>query len=489
MHGSIDRRETYSADDLELIEQLAAAEARESFWAYRQYMRPKLVIGWFQRELAMELQRFYEDWRAGRAPILALHTPPQHGKSWTLIDFISWCQGHDPDSKAIYSSFSDRLGVRANLWLQRYYDSPKFRKVFPDLVISQSNVVTMSGRYLRNHEVIEYVGRDGSFRNTTVNGSINGEGLDLGFIDDPIKGRKEANSRTVRDATWDWFTDDFFGRFSQRAGFIVIATRWHVDDPSGRMIEHFGKQMRVLRYSALAEQNEDHRRKDEPLFPELKDKAFLLKRKNVLSQSGWESQYQQSPIVVGGGTFPVDKFEIVQTRPAPKHICKTVRYWDKAGTQGGGAYTAGVRIDELSDGTFLVSDVRHGQWSALERETRIKQAAISDNADGYHCEIWVEQEPGSGGKESAENTVRQLRMFSVYADRVSGQGSKETRVEPYAAQVQAGNVNLLAAEWNQGFIDEHETWPTGTYKDRVDAAGGAYNKVVGGGSRYTLDNL
>ncbi len=42
--------------------------------------------------------------------------------------------------------------------------------------------------------IIEYVGCDGSFRNTTVRGAINGEALDLGIIDDPIKGREEANT-------------------------------------------------------------------------------------------------------------------------------------------------------------------------------------------------------------------------------------------------------------------------------------------------------
>ena len=76
-----------------------------------------------------------------------------------------------------------------------------------------------------------------SFRNTTVNGQVTGKGLDFGFIDDPIKGRKEANSMTVRDATWNWLTDDFFTRFSDHAALLMTLTRWHLDDPAGRFLE------------------------------------------------------------------------------------------------------------------------------------------------------------------------------------------------------------------------------------------------------------
>ncbi|MCR8526355.1 terminase family protein, partial [Escherichia coli] len=149
----------------------------------------------------------------------------------------SWIAGRNPDCRTIYGSFSERLGIRANLKLQRIYDSALFQSIFPETKISQSNVVTKSGQTMRNREMIEYVGKGGYFRNTTVRGSITGESLDLGVIDDPIKGRTEANSSTIRDAAWDWFTDDFFTRFSEDAGLLIILTRWHIDDPVGRLMD------------------------------------------------------------------------------------------------------------------------------------------------------------------------------------------------------------------------------------------------------------
>ena len=84
-----------------------------------------------------------------------------------------------------------------------------------------------------------------------------------------------------------------------------------------------------------------------------------------------------------------------------------------------------------------------GRWLALEREEQIKSWAKSDKAkiNGSY-EVVVEQEPGSGGKKSAEATIRNLAGFRVFADKVTG--SKEVRAEPFAAQVQGGNVFLVA---------------------------------------------
>jgi predicted phage terminase large subunit-like protein len=150
-----------------------------------------------------------------------------------------------------------------------------------------------------------------------------------------------------------------------------------------------------------------------------------------------------------------------------------MRYWDKAGTEGGGAYSAGVKMEKTKDNQFYITDVERGQWSAWKREEKIKQCA---ELDGKEVKVWVEQEPGSGGKESAESTVRNLSGFLVYTDRVTG--SKEVRAEPYAVQVEAGNVYVLNKPWTKDFLLEHEKFPTGKYRDQVDAAGGAFNKLA-----------
>ena len=155
----------------------------------------------------------------------------------------------------------------------------------------------------------------------------------------------------------------------------------------------------------------------------------------------------------------------------------SVRSWDKAGTAGGGAYTAGVLMHKLRDGRYVIEDVIRAQLGALDREKRIRQTA---EVDGYRTKIVIEQEPGSGGKESAQSTIRMLSGYNVTADRVTG--DKETRAEPYAAQVQGGNVMLVRGGWNRPFLDEHESFPAGRYKDQVDAAAGAFAHLASSGS-------
>jgi hypothetical protein len=179
-----------------------------------------------------------------------------------------------------------------------------------------------SGLAQRNFDMLEFVGHEGYFRNTTVLGSITGEALDLGIIDDPIKSRAEASSENARDKAWNWLTDDVFSRFADKAALLLIGTRWHIDDPAGRMIEHFGDRVQIARFPALAEHDEVHRKMGEPLFPELKSLDFLLERKKLYTSGSWEALYQQNPIITGGGVFPIER-----------HRCKVAmsRSWPAVG--------------------------------------------------------------------------------------------------------------------------------------------------------------
>jgi hypothetical protein len=216
--------------------------------------------------------------------------------------------GNNPDKKTIFGSYSDDLGVRTNTELQRIYSTDTFKGIFPGTRISEAH--TSSDKWKRNENLIEYVNRGGSFRNTTVAGQVNGQELHLGVIDDPLKGRAEAHSPTIRDKTWEWFADDFMSRFAKDGALLVVMTRWHKDDLLGRFLEKF-PDVRVLRYPAIAEHDELHRKKGEALFPEHKPLDFLMERRKLLTEASWESIYQQNPIVVGGGMLPVEKLRIV----------------------------------------------------------------------------------------------------------------------------------------------------------------------------------
>lgn len=461
------------ARDLELSLEAGADLARRYFRSFRKLMRPDMLENWWTDEIAAHLQQFYRNLVAGRRPKLALMTGPQHGKSWAATDFAAWVAGQNPDLKIIFAAYSEDLGRRTNRWMQRMLTSGEYRFTFGKVNVGKPG-------WECNSELIEFPDYAGSFRNTTVQGPINGMELNLGIIDDPVKGRQEANSKSIRDSTWNWYNDDFLSRFSANAGMLCIMTRWHVDDLLGRALER-QKDWKVLRYPAVAEQDERHRKKGQALFPELKPLDFLLQRKAELSEGSWQALYQQSPIIVGGGAIPIEKLRLLPNwqRSGNKDIKRSVRYIDKGGSQDEGSYTAGVLMHKMQNGTFVISHIFRGQWSALEREQKIRLYCDADKKllkTSY--EVVIEQEPGSGGKESAENTIRMLAGMKVTADKVTG--SKEVRAEPFVAQCQGDNVRLVGDGWYHAFIDECETWPAGKYKDQVDAAAGAFNTLTKG---------
>jgi predicted phage terminase large subunit-like protein len=439
------------------LQRYTFARGRESYWTFRKILNPHMIKCWWQRDLAYHIQNFFTDLVAGKRPKLVIQACPQHGKSEQIRDAICWCAGKYPHLKTIFTSYSDELCTTTNLAVQRKMSSPQFRSIFYKFRLPNWEKADLADRWRHTTSVIEFPGSGGSFRTTTVKGQINGQGLDLGIIDDPIKGRKEALSEVTRKMTWEWLVDDFFARFSKDAGMMMINTRWHVDDPAGRFLERF-PETKVLTYQAIATADDwsvarGYRKVGEALFEEFKPLDFLLERRKAMSQASWESEYQQNPFVVGGGVIPIDKMRIVPFIDK-KNIIRTVRYIDKAGTQDGGAYTACVLMHTMQDGTYLISHIARGQWGALEREKKIKALADADAKLYYNYEIGIEQEPGSGGKESAEATVRMLAGKRVFADRVSGKGSKELRAEPFVAQCQNDNVRIAAGDWVRPFLDE-----------------------------------
>jgi hypothetical protein len=232
-----------------------ADKCQRSFKAFRKAIHPEMRWNWMVERITYELQMFYEAFEAGKRPKLAVEMPPQHGKSLAAEDFIAWVAGKQRSWKTIFASYSQDLGTQRNRNLYRLFQSPRYQNVFPDFAIEQKGWVC-------NTDLIEYVGDVGSFRNTTIEGTINGMELHLGVVDDYAKGRAEANSKVTRDKTWNWFTDDFMSRFAQNSAMLILCTRWHLDDVIGRFKAKFPK-LREIKFSAIAEKDEKYRRKGE----------------------------------------------------------------------------------------------------------------------------------------------------------------------------------------------------------------------------------
>lgn len=464
--------------DFDLLEAILDRQAQDDFLTFRRRINPKAKTGWFFFDITARLQQFYNDLISGKRPKLIIQAPPQHGKSEAVTDFVCWIAGKNPDSRSIYASFSERLGVRANLKVQRTLSTPRYQRIFPNTTLNSKNITTVPGQSLRNKEILEYVGHSGYFRNTTVQGSITGEGLDLGLIDDPIKGREAANSATMRQKAWDWFTDDFFTRFSEDAGLLMILTRWHVDDPAGRMIEAFGDKITVVKYEAIATSDEEHRNEGDPLFPELKSLDFLMERKNAMPRGNFEALYQQSPIVQDGEILRFEWFKWWEVLPK---FTETAIFVDTAQKKGERNDFTVAQLWGAHDGNVYLLDMIRIKENAPEAQRMIETFYFKHEAREDFKKMFIED------KSSGSSMLQVFASKRMKVEAIQRNVDKEQRANIFGGYIEMGRVYLNSQIPNITYLtDEAVSFPNGVHDDTIDPMLDAIEKYCVGNSRKSI---
>ena len=199
---------------------------------------------------------------------------------------------------------------------------------------------------------------------------------------------------------------------------------------------------------------------------------------------GYAGQYGQDPVPLGGGKFKLDKIQKFSQKTLLDQLTnsqtKLSRMWDKAlSLKQKSAYTAGVKLCRTYDGKILLLHVQRGRWDSAKREQIIRQTATQDTPRTI---VGIEQEPGSGGLESAQRTATHtLRGFRVQILKPTA--DKEIRADPLSIQVNLGNFyvpedmydrNNQPTGWLKEFLDEMRHFPHSKYKDQIDAAAGAF---------------
>lgn len=401
--------------------------------------------------------------------------PPRHGKSQTVSRlFTAYYLKRHPDRWVGLASYGADLAYT----LSR---------------AARENYRAAGGQFATEGVENWETGQGGGMWATGVGGPATGKGFSLGLIDDPIKNAEDAASETVRAKQKEWWQSTFYTRQAPDAAIIVIQTRWHEADLSGWLLEQEAaddeepERWHIVNMPAIAESEaqafpatctveRDPRQAGEALCPQRYSADKLRRIERRVGSYFWAALYQGRPRPPDGAMFKRQWFKVVQRQPV--HVTAWVRYWDKAAsTKAGAKYTAGALLGLAEDGTVIVAHVVRGQWSTGERRAVMKATAEQDAAqtDGQAA-IWIEQEPGSSGLDSVSDEIKMLAGYAVFADRPTG--DKDTRMLPLAAQAEAGNVCLLAGEWNTAFIDELVAIPFGRYRDQADAASGAFNRLA-----------
>lgn len=427
-----------------------------------------------------------------------VNVPPGTTKSkiFTVMAPV-WAWVKDPTIKSINGSYSYDVSLEHADLSRDLVKSRRFLTYFPELQVRPDK--NAKGSYQIMYRDESGVWKSGGSRYaTSVGGTITGMHALIITVDDPLNPKKAASDVELKAAN-HWMEQTLSTRKVSKeiTPTILVMQRLAEEDPSGIMIEKKKSGKKNIWHICLPGEIWNQKSKDLVSPPCLKlyytdelldtrrmNKPVLKEMNADLGQYGYAGQVGQAPSPPEGGMFKVDMIKIVDTIPASTLI-QQVRYWDKAGTDKdinpGSAHTAGVKIAKLQPGyywDYIILDVVRGQWEAEQRERIIKQTA---QLDGHNVTIWLEQEPGSGGKESAQGTVRNLSGFTVYVENPTG--DKVVRADPFSVQVNWGRIAMLAGPWNRDFIDEARLFPFGKWKDQIDAAAGGFNKMAVTGKR------
>lgn len=459
-------------------EDLQRAVASRCLAGFIQYTLKNYQMGWVHEEICCVLDEFLQDVADGKSPRTMLTMPPRHGKSEIAsVRFPAYALGRYPNLSMISTSYSADLASRMNRNVQRVIDDDLYRDIFPDTALSGKNIrTTTQGSYLRNSDIFEVVGHNGSYRSAGVGGGITGMGGNILLIDDPIKDRAEADSPTIREKVWDWYTSTLYTRLAPGGGIILIQTRWHMDDLAGRLLEAqnegSGDTWRVINYEAIATKDEKHRKAGEALHPVRYPIKQLESIKRTIGSRDFEALYQQKPIPDGGAIFASEWLKYWTPETLPEKFDTVIMSWDLSFKDTDGSdFAVGQVWGKKGSEVFLLDQVRKRMGFS---QTLHEFVALSNK--------WPQvQNKYIEDKANGPAVIDALKKHISGIIPIDPDGSKTARAYATTPFFEAGNVYLPAKgvnNWSQALIDELLQFPSGAHDDQVDALTQAIRKLL-----------
>ena len=477
-----------------------AARRRLSWFA--QYVKPDIKMTAFHSSYYRVLDLF----ASGRVRNLIIQAAPQHGKSEASSRLLpSYMLGRNPDLKIAICSYAATIAKGFNRDCQRIIDSPEFRDVFPDVLLSGSVGAEDSGA-VRTQDAFEIVGRSGSLIAVGRGGALTSRTVDIEIFDDLYKDAQEANSPVIRAAAWDWYTKVALTRLHNDSQKLIVFTRWHKDDIIGHILA--SEKVRIARnwadFDSLApdewvlvnfeaiktgEPSElDPREPGAPLWPERHSLARLEKQREI-DPVGFMSLYQGNPASAEGQLF--QPFKTWVNREDFGTFIRSGCYVDVA--DEGNDFLCAICYDVLRSGEeiynektqrfepllfALVTDVTY-----TDEPTDVTAVTVPRMVNLHGSQkVWIES---NNGGSLFEKEVRKRIKGTTAAFYQSA--NKEARIITNAPFVNAQVVMPYGWENRYPRFFEHVStflreFSANTHDDGVDALVGLYEKEIAPGN-------
>ncbi len=285
-------------------------------------------------------------------------------------------------------------------------------------------------------------------------------------IDDLIKNATEAYSDSTRSSAWEWYTSTARTRLAPGGGILTIGTRWHHDDPMGRMEDGEGDVFDVIRYPAIATHDEPHRKRGEALHPERYDVKELRKIQSAVGPAVWEALYQQNPTPDVGGYFEDSWFRYYTGTPED---LRTFMAWDLAiGKKERNDWTVGVigGVDQV--GNLYILDMIRAKLDSLAIVDTI--ISMHEKYETFLCGI----ERGQLSMAILPMLNARIADHGAYSlaikEMAPGRQDKESRARSLQGRLRQGKVFLPQdAEWLADLKGEFLQFPNSRHDDIVDS--------------------
>ncbi len=407
------------------------------------------------------LVKAIEEAAAERLDGLIVSMPPQHGKSELCSKYLpAWYLGTFPDRRIILTSYEADFAVS---WGRKARDLlEQFGSLFGVRVSKRSKAV---------HRW-DLEGREGGMTCAGVGGPITGKGAHLLIIDDPIKNDEEARSSSIRQKQWDWWQSTASTRLRPGALVVVIQTRWHRDDISGRLqreAQENGQRWWTVKLPALAEENDVlGRGPGEALWPEVYTAERLERVRASHTTYYWRSLYQQDPIAEGGLEWPDSFFGPgIWFEDWPRqHQCRAVALDPSKGRDSKlGDYSAFAMLAVGLDGTLYVDAdlaIRHTSLitdTAVEIQRQFQADFFAVEANQF--QELLADDLADRGRELGV----QMPLF-----KIENQISKVVRIRRLTPLLSQGQIKFKAkSPGAKLLVQQLRDFPCGDHDDGPDA--------------------
>jgi predicted phage terminase large subunit-like protein len=423
------------------------------------------------RYIVEKLDRFAR----GEIKRLMIFLPPQHGKSSAVtVRYPAYLLEKNPKTRIVVTGYGADL-------------AETFSKQIRNLVRAR-NIVELDPD---TQSIPKWMTRQGGgLKAVGVEGAITGFSADFIIIDDPVKNREAANSKAARDAAWRWFTDDLYTRQQADTPIVIIQTRWHEDDLSGRLLDdnefitnpEYKWQVVSLPaicegtdpddyYGVIEEDGEIRKREDgEALCPELHPITQLREIERTMGSS-FAALYQQRPAPAEGDIWKKawfcedgDDNKPYRTVNRFPNNRKITQIWDTSlEIKQRNDPCAMVEGCLGEDGFYYIAAMVNEkmEFPALVNRMRTESERIGDNV-----EICVED------KANAKPARQQLRLLGIPIIEVpSGTNDKEVRAKSVSHYAESGNIRFVnqIGNINHLLMDQLLIFPNGRHDDLHDS--------------------